>query len=266
MGMSAGLPGAGGYPPVDKKPARPMKMENTRSLGKKSLPGDRQGVSGADAGHDSMRTVGGRVLTRRAPATQTTTAEPNHQREGHTRPRAPPAEGAAQEYQPALTQAGRPRQRLKWTMSMNETVVRLYYKVTELERNLAGYRQRLHAEFCIFYPNITVTEQRVADQYRVILRNNLIPETRRNIIKREIQAEIDPVPNLEDAQNTVEQVEQLKKKFWHKIKITYMITFLGKWAKHGHILIDLNGLQDQYYLECYWWVITQTARNVWHYD
>ena len=169
-----------------------MKMERRGSLGERSLPGDRQGMSGAGAGHDSMRTVGGRALRRRAPVMQETTAPPQPQaaHDGQTQTRAQPAEGAAQETQPALTQAGLPRQRLKWTPAMNESIMRIFFKVTNLGQQMIGYRQQLHVEFCRKYPDMNVTEQRVADQYRVILRNNLIPETRINSIKREIAAEI----------------------------------------------------------------------------
>ncbi|CAG9760303.1 unnamed protein product [Ceutorhynchus assimilis] len=54
-----------------------MKMEKEKSLGKKSLPGDRQSGFGADAELDSMRDVGGRKLNRRAPVPQEPTADYN---------------------------------------------------------------------------------------------------------------------------------------------------------------------------------------------
>ncbi|XP_050502317.1 uncharacterized protein LOC126881795 [Diabrotica virgifera virgifera] len=151
-----------------------------------------------------MRDVGGRVLRRRAPVTQTATAQQQEQQPqaSQTTARAPLAEGAAPEHQPALTQAGRPRQRMKWTVSINESILRFYYKVTNLGQETIGYRQQLYAEFCREYPDIQVSEQRVSDQYRVIVRNNLIPETRRNTIKSEVEREInnqelvlDQVPN-----------------------------------------------------------------------
>ncbi|KAL3287886.1 hypothetical protein HHI36_002344 [Cryptolaemus montrouzieri] len=89
-------------------------MENTSNCVIESLPGDRQGMSGAGARHDSIRDVGGRVLRRRAPVAQTATAPQQ------TRTRTSPVDGAAQETQQALTQAGLPRQRMKWTWFMNE--------------------------------------------------------------------------------------------------------------------------------------------------
>lgn len=186
-----------------------MKMENN-NLRKESLPGDRQGTSGAGAGRDSMRDTGGRVLRRRAPVVQETTAQspPQTRIESRTPPRAPPAEGAAQELQPALTQAGLRRQRMKWTIVMNETIMRIFYKVTNLGQEVVGYRQQLHAEFCRVFPNVQVSEQRVADQYRVILRNNLVPETRLNRIKTEVEQEILSHLNVSNNNVTVMQPEQ----------------------------------------------------------
>ena len=50
-----------------------MSERNQLSLGKQSLPGDRQGTSGVGAGRDSMRDTNGRTLRRRAPAIQKAT-------------------------------------------------------------------------------------------------------------------------------------------------------------------------------------------------
>uniref|UniRef100_A0A6P7FIA7 Uncharacterized protein LOC114328223 n=1 Tax=Diabrotica virgifera virgifera TaxID=50390 RepID=A0A6P7FIA7_DIAVI len=152
-----------------------------------------------------MRDVGGRVLRRRAPVIQSATAQPQPQPQASQTPtRAPPAEGAALDHQPALTQAGRPRQRMKWTVSINENILRFYYKVTNLGQETIGYRQQLYAEFCRTYPDIQVSEQRVSDQYRVIIRNNLIPETRRNSIKSEVEREIN------NQEQVLDQVSSLR--------------------------------------------------------
>ncbi|CAH2016975.1 unnamed protein product [Acanthoscelides obtectus] len=166
-----------------------MEMNFEYSLGKRSLPeGDRQGISGAGAGYDSMRDVGGRVLRRRAPVVQEATAP--QQSGSQTTTSATAAESAAQESQPVLTQAGLPRRRIKWTVSMNESIMRIFYKVTNLGRETIGYRPRLHTAFCSEYPEIKVSQQRVADQYRVIIKNNLIPQPRLNAIKQEVQLDL----------------------------------------------------------------------------
>lgn len=72
--------------------------------------------------------------------------------------RASPAEGATQEIRPAVIQAGIPRQRRKWSTTMNETIIPIFYRVTSLEQEMIGYSQQLHAEFCRECPQIQVTE------------------------------------------------------------------------------------------------------------
>lgn len=112
--------------------------------------------------------------------------QPLRQR-SHTTSNAPPTESAAQD-QSGLTQVGLPRRRMKWNSSMNEHIVRSYLKVTECEMLLVGYRQKLHREFLLKYPQLShVSEQRVADQYRAIMRLNLIPTARISEIKEELR-------------------------------------------------------------------------------
>ena len=78
-----------------------------RDLGKETLPGDRRGVPGADAGHSSMQTIGGSDLSRRNAAgqpekstadnrTQTTT-QPNTTQYHNTQDNTNPAMGALRE-------------------------------------------------------------------------------------------------------------------------------------------------------------------------
>ncbi|CAH2020482.1 unnamed protein product [Acanthoscelides obtectus] len=110
-----------------------------------------------------MRDVGGRVLRRRAPVVQEATAP--QQSGSQTTTSATAAESAAQESQPVLTQAGLPRRRIKWTVEKQSA-------------------------FCSEYPEIKVSEQRVADQYRVIIKNNLIPQPRLNAIKQKVQLDL----------------------------------------------------------------------------
>ncbi|KAL3279728.1 hypothetical protein HHI36_017237 [Cryptolaemus montrouzieri] len=52
------------------------------------------------------------------------------------------------------------------------------------------YQQQLQAEFNRMHPELQISEQRIADQYRVIMRNNLILESRLNNIKQEVEREI----------------------------------------------------------------------------
>lgn len=91
-----------------------------------------------------------------------------------TRSMSPPAEGAEQEFQPAPTQAGPPRWLMKWIGSMIEMIMHIYYMVTNLGQNTTGHKQQLEDSFFRKYSQLRVTEQRVADQLRVIIRKRLL--------------------------------------------------------------------------------------------
>lgn len=68
------------------------------------------------------------------------------------------------------TKAGKPRLRIKWTILMNSSIIRNYLRITRLETNTTGYRFLLHRAFTADFPDIVATEQRIADQRRVILK------------------------------------------------------------------------------------------------
>lgn len=168
-----------------------MKMVKTRSrksLGKQPLPGERQGTSGATAGSDSMRDGGGRLLNRRAPAgsPEETTADNNQCRHPTSSPQHSTAAESVSQVMPETTKAGKVRQRMKWTSEINEYIMRCYYRITNLESDATSYRQQLYLDFQQKFPNINVTEQRIADQRRVIVRNNLIPGAILERIKQEV--------------------------------------------------------------------------------
>jgi Reverse transcriptase (RNA-dependent DNA polymerase) len=88
------------------------------------------------------------------------------------------------------TKSGKVRQRIKWTDNMNICVMRHYYRITLLETRIIGYRQELHQAFRREYPLIDVTEQRVADQRRVIIKNNMLAVDTLNTIRREVENEL----------------------------------------------------------------------------
>lgn len=104
----------------------------------------------------------------------------------------------------ALTRAGRPRMRRKWTNEINEALLRAYYRITLLETDLTGYRPRLRSTFTSEYREYDVTEQRLADQVRVIHRNNLIPEIRRNVIKEEVARELN-IPESDEIELNISE-------------------------------------------------------------
>ena len=91
------------------------------------------------------------------------------------------------------------RQRICWTNNHNETIMKIYYKITELETNKTAYRRTLHQQFINIFPELShVTEQRIADQRRLIVNNKKISSTRLNEIREEVTLEIRPsnVQNL----------------------------------------------------------------------
>lgn len=101
-----------------------------------------------------------------------------------------PAESALVDSDSATTKAGKPRQRMKWSTQMNKDVMRCYFKATNLENELTSYRGKMHELFLNEYPNITITEQRVADQRRTIMARSLLPQAIIDEIKEQVRKEI----------------------------------------------------------------------------
>ncbi|GBP96556.1 hypothetical protein EVAR_91098_1 [Eumeta japonica] len=138
---------------------------------------------------------GDRATTRSAPRTLSAiwagSMKRLRQYKGNQTIEVPPAASATPVNQPGLTNAGLPRQRLKWTEVMNKDILRIYYRVTDCERDRGGYGQKLFDEFILTYPELPVTIQRVSDQYRTIIRKNLVPQTERDLIRRQVGAEME---------------------------------------------------------------------------
>lgn len=83
------------------------------------------------------------------------------------------------------------KQRMRWSNEYNEAIIRIYYKITELETNKTVYRTILHQEFTNKYPSLThLTEQRIADQRRAIINNKYINDVRLAQIKQEVAEEL----------------------------------------------------------------------------
>lgn len=166
-----------------------MKMETKNSLGNKPLPGERQDTSGADAGRDSVRTVGDRMLNRRAPVIQQNTANTEVATQNTTEPQQP---ASAEEYvAPPTATVQQGRRRMKWTNELNAEIMRSYYRATEVETNLTVYRARMHQDFTKRHPELShLTEQRIADQRRAIITNNLLPGATIDTVREEIYREV----------------------------------------------------------------------------
>ncbi|KAJ8962072.1 hypothetical protein NQ318_018021 [Aromia moschata] len=161
-----------------------------------SLPGVRQGMSGAGAGHDSMRDVGGRQLRRRAPVIQGATApNPNSNSQPNrgvddTR-RAEDYEAPLPQGSPAVRRrAARRREdtrRLKWTVEMYIEVMRTFYIINHCrDEPLPGWRHLLHAEFLRRNTTFNITEQNIVDRKNVIVRKRYLTDLQLQEVKREV--------------------------------------------------------------------------------
>ena len=73
--------------------------------------------------------------------------------------------------------AGGVVRRMRWSQSMNESVMRAYYGATEGGTNFSAYRARMLSLFQMLEPTMTVTAQRLSDQVRTILRRHLLDES-----------------------------------------------------------------------------------------
>ncbi|KOB52285.1 Uncharacterized protein OBRU01_24715, partial [Operophtera brumata] len=88
---------------------------------------------------------------------------------------------------PPTTKSGKSRQRLQWTKEINKELLKCYYIVTNNETNLTGYRPQLRNKFIETYPDLNfITEQRLADQIRLIIHSNYLQPTERENIKRQL--------------------------------------------------------------------------------
>lgn len=88
--------------------------------------------------------------------------------------------------QPTTTKAGKTRQRMTWTDDMNRHVMHCYYLTSSLE-TVPPDRALLRQLFLENYPEYTnVTEQRLIDQKRVIVKNNRLPLIQRETIKKQV--------------------------------------------------------------------------------
>ncbi|XP_052756188.1 uncharacterized protein LOC128201893 [Galleria mellonella] len=90
---------------------------------------------------------------------------------------------------PETTFARNSSRRINWTNDMNESIIRSYYKITQLETNKCAYRKQLHASVIDQFPQLEhLSEQRIADQRRAIIVNKYITDQRLEEIKREVES------------------------------------------------------------------------------
>ncbi|KAL0840474.1 hypothetical protein ABMA28_015720 [Loxostege sticticalis] len=202
-----------------------MELRSKKVLRIESLPGgDRRGTPGAGAGCSSMRSAGDEALSRRALVDKFTTAETNRDKDSlspissthslfpspNSSPKSyeapipsPPSSCISSEFSvdvaqetnsvrntvPTISKTKNPR--VRWTNEYNEEIIRSYYRITKLETIKVTYRKQLHQQFITKFPELShVSEQRVADQKRLIICNKLISNDRLQEIKTDISQEL----------------------------------------------------------------------------
>lgn len=170
-------------------------MDNVRKDEIEPLPGDRQGTSGAGAGRDSMRNASGRVLRRRAPVIQQSTAHDNEEElppsgiEGEPDP--PPGQRPGRRTVRAAPRRNETSGRIKWSREMNIDVIQTYLRVNDCRDDpLPGWRQKLFTEFARTHPELNITEQNLADRKNVIIKKNYLTQLEIDTLRREAGAEI----------------------------------------------------------------------------
>ena len=128
------------------------RLRSRKASEKESLPGERQGMPGVGAGHDSEQTANGRLLDQQAPVSQEAIAEYRSESSPQHLPATPEVD-VLPVPQLATIATGQSKKRLQWSRIMNEDLMRCYFKVTCLETMRMGYRQKLYREFISIYPN-----------------------------------------------------------------------------------------------------------------
>ncbi|XP_049783871.1 uncharacterized protein LOC126185107 [Schistocerca cancellata] len=116
-----------------------------------------------------------------------------------------PNRGVLQDMLPATTLEGKQRQRMRWSDEVNRHLMFCYYQATNLGTNTTGYRSQVYTTFITRYPELKfLTEQRLADQIRVIIKNNRIPQSELENIKQQVQQILEQkYVQSEEEENTV---------------------------------------------------------------
>ncbi|KAI5692968.1 hypothetical protein M8J75_004967 [Diaphorina citri] len=178
-----------------------------------------QGTPSATAGSNRIRTGGDRVLRRRTPVGQLNQAQNNNNNEDAeiiTSSQSPSSRATTTRdvsqgrniSLPETTRVVRPRVRMKWTTELNTFIMRTYYHVTKLETDMTAYVRKMHEAFRAEYPDIEVSEQRIADQRRVIIRNKLLSEITINNIKMREQNQQEMEQNIGVERTSDNEIEE----------------------------------------------------------
>nr|XP_026490718.1 uncharacterized protein LOC113396867 [Vanessa tameamea] len=222
------------------------------------LPGGRRGTSGADAGCDSMRSIGDEKLNRRASIAKSITAGNSSVGTSY---RPPPSTSTSNTWLTSVAQETPyveqlvptvSTKRKKWPQDMNEFILRTYLYLTNMETDIVAYLSHLHTKFLEKYPHMQVSRQRVDDQRLAVTRNKLL---RQNTIKS-IYEEIPSLSNLSEQRIadhrraiinnkyiTIERLEEIKQDVAKDLQIkpnTIDTTVQNSISENNPELININ--------------------------
>lgn len=229
-----------------------MKMSNGK-YNLRPLPGVRRGAPGAGAGCGRIRTTGGGELSRRAPAgnelEDTTADNHNHTNSSNMSPsssnsslfQSSPSTLSFQntsnlssssssladvvqeaEATDPVPTASLNRARKKWSKEMNEFIWRTYLIITHNENNMKSYLKPLHQEFTRQFPEMNVSQQRLGDQIRAIVRNKLIASNQLAVIRSEVIAHLELNPHTNNHTQTSNSNPGSRMKWTQEINETLM--------------------------------------------
>jgi hypothetical protein len=176
-----------------------METRNKRK-NNEPLPGDRQGMSGADAGHCSVRPIGDGGLIERAPIELQATAQEQHpvaEIQGALTSNAHPSTSLST--QMSNTTEDGTRTRIKWPRDMNIDVIKAFYRANKCEDlPQPGLRHLLHEEFKKIRPLLIISEQNVVDRKNVIIKKGYLTPTEIQDIRRLVENEIHQINTTEE--------------------------------------------------------------------
>lgn len=81
-------------------------------------------------------------------------------------------------------------------------IMRTYYNITRLETDTTAFRKRLHEAFIRQYPDIPVTEQRIADQKRAIIQKQVLSQEILQQLQDEVRKSLNKEESTEDTEPT----------------------------------------------------------------
>ena len=109
------------------------------------------------------------------------------------------------------TKTGNPHQCIQWSKEMNAFIMHQYYIIIKLETIKIGYRRELHDRFTRQYPEMEISEQRIADQQRANVTKGLLSKPWLEEIRAQV-AETFKVTNVNTEKETTQPIDENEQK------------------------------------------------------